>query len=306
MTGQDDRNTVTLEDGRLLEYRVFSTPDVPPSAPTILFFHGSPGSSPEGEAFSTSNIIKHQARLISISRPGYGTSTIRLESTILGWAKDVLAVADHLGIEQFSIAAFSGGGPFALACLASIPQQRLLRTAIVSGMWPGQLGKNETLAITRIIHWASVTPILSTILPYLLELAVGRSARNKQKAAAFEARFVNDVGARHPREAQCLENAEVRHAFVESTRDAFRGGCHGWAMEARLLNSEWNIPMRELDGTRLHVWHGAEDENIPCRLAVQAANSIKGCELHVVDGEAHVSLLASCADQILDRLLSPA
>jgi pimeloyl-ACP methyl ester carboxylesterase len=46
--------------------------------------------------------------------------------------KDILALADYLNIERFSVLAYSLGGPYGLACAFSIPE-RLTKVGIVSG-----------------------------------------------------------------------------------------------------------------------------------------------------------------------------
>ena len=47
-----------------------------------------------------------------------GHRTVRPQPgrSLLDWPRDVAELADHLGIERFSIVAWSGGGPYGLAC----------------------------------------------------------------------------------------------------------------------------------------------------------------------------------------------
>ena len=47
--------------------------------------------------------------------------------------KDVVALANALGLERFAILGGSGGGPYAAACAAKIPE-RLRAAVIVSGV----------------------------------------------------------------------------------------------------------------------------------------------------------------------------
>lgn len=142
------------------------------------------------------------------------------------------------------------------------------------------------------------------MLPHIVEFFIAREARDPQKAEQFEKRFVKDVGARHPKEAQSLEKVDVRKAAVESCRESFRQGANGWACEAKLINSDWEIPIEETDGTRLDLWHGRQDKNVSHEMAEAMGKSLKGCRLHLLDDEAHISLLVNYADQILDTLLT--
>ncbi|KAK4498133.1 hypothetical protein PRZ48_010789 [Zasmidium cellare] len=302
MSQKEALSTVTLKDGRRLGYSTLSGPDVEQNAPTILYFHGWPGAHPEGGMLKKS-VIKRQVRLLTLSRPGFGESSFKADRTHLGWVEDVLEFVDQIGVQQFYILGFSGGSPYTLACLASIPKDRLLRAAIVSGAYPGCLNSKDTIFINKAVNIAVRTPILSSVLPHIVEFAVAREARDPKKAKQFEDRFVKDVGSRHPKEAQSLEDPDVRRGAVESCRESFKQGAYGWSCEAKLLNQDWGIPIEKIDGTRLDVWHGGQDKNVPHRMAQDMSETLPGCRLHLLDEEAHISLLVNYADQILDALL---
>ena len=100
----------------------------------MLYFHGFPGSRLEAE-FADSIASDTGTRLIAVDRPGMGMSDYLPSRTILGWADDVLALADHLGIGQFSVVGVSGGAPYALVCAFKLPD-RIPSAAIVSGVGP--------------------------------------------------------------------------------------------------------------------------------------------------------------------------
>jgi pimeloyl-ACP methyl ester carboxylesterase len=88
-----------------------------PAATAVLWCHGGPGSRVE-PAHLRSRAKAAGLRLIGIDRPGYGLSSVQPGRTIGGWVPDALAVADHLGIEQFVTAGTSTGGAYALALAA--------------------------------------------------------------------------------------------------------------------------------------------------------------------------------------------
>jgi pimeloyl-ACP methyl ester carboxylesterase len=64
---------------------------------------------------------KKGIRLISYDRPGYGGSTARPGHTVASGAEDVRAIAKALGHDRLGIWGQSGGGPYALACAALLP-----------------------------------------------------------------------------------------------------------------------------------------------------------------------------------------
>lgn len=112
--------TIELPDGRTLGYADFA-PDAPHA---VLWCHGGPGSRLEpkiaGEASGALGL-----RIIGIDRPGYGLSTPRPGRSIEACVPDIIAVADHLGIDQFHIVGVSTGGAYALAT-AAIESSRVL------------------------------------------------------------------------------------------------------------------------------------------------------------------------------------
>ncbi len=95
----------------------------------VVFLHGTPGSrlfAPDPSA---------AARVISFDRPGYGQSTPLPIPSLSAVAEIVARIADDRGLERFGVVGFSGGGPFALACGAFLPD-RVSRVAAVSASGP--------------------------------------------------------------------------------------------------------------------------------------------------------------------------
>ena len=78
------------------------------AAPPLLLVHGAPGSRllcPDEDATAVAGV-----RLLTLDRPGYGGSNARPDPSLLGWADDVQALADRLGLERFAVVGFSAGG----------------------------------------------------------------------------------------------------------------------------------------------------------------------------------------------------
>lgn len=93
-------------------------------ATAVLWCHGGPGSRLE-PAHLTAEADRAGLRLVGVDRPGYGLSTPDPGRTIAGWVPEALAVADHLGIEQFATVGVSTGGAYALALAALAPDRVL-------------------------------------------------------------------------------------------------------------------------------------------------------------------------------------
>ena len=101
---------VKLRDGRELSYAEYGAPSGTP----VLYFHGIPGSRLDPELFAERSCKRHPCR--SSDRPGSGRSSPRRRWSLLDWVRDVVELADTLGIERFAVLGYSCGGKYTAAC----------------------------------------------------------------------------------------------------------------------------------------------------------------------------------------------
>lgn len=123
----------TLPDGRTLAYAEYGDSDGIP----VVFHHGTPGSRLLA-ALLDAEASEVGVRLIAPDRPGFGRSDPDSDRRISDWPRDVSALVDDLSVGQFGSIGFSGGGPFALACVQTCPQAGSL--GLVSALVPGADG----------------------------------------------------------------------------------------------------------------------------------------------------------------------
>ena len=69
-------------------------------------------------------------RLISIDRAGYGNAPAEPDRSLRSVAESTAALMDELGVDRFAVIGVSGGGPYALACGAFLPERVV---AVISG-----------------------------------------------------------------------------------------------------------------------------------------------------------------------------
>lgn len=94
-----------------------------PSGRPILHFHGWPSSRLE-ELAPEPLLEQFNLCCYSLDRPGYGHSCFHpAHHTFSTWAARVAAWADSQGLSSFHVSGFSGGGPFARAVAALLPQR---------------------------------------------------------------------------------------------------------------------------------------------------------------------------------------
>jgi pimeloyl-ACP methyl ester carboxylesterase len=106
-----------LSDGRTLH--VYDTGPGEGGRLPVVWHHGTPnlGAPPE-PLFAAADRLG--LRWVSFDRPGYGGSTVAPGRTVSSVAGDVAAVADALGIDEFAVMGYSGGGTYALGCAATL------------------------------------------------------------------------------------------------------------------------------------------------------------------------------------------
>ncbi|MCX8152929.1 MAG: alpha/beta hydrolase, partial [Candidatus Bathyarchaeota archaeon] len=120
LTGQ----TLTLPDGRQLGYLTLG------KGHPIIYFHGT--ASSRLEILLLKEIAsKEKLQIIGVDRPGYGLSTFKPIKSLRDFNSDINFLADYLGLNQFGILGWSGGGVFALAYLSLFPE-RVTRTVVAS------------------------------------------------------------------------------------------------------------------------------------------------------------------------------
>lgn len=111
--------TLTLPDGRQLDYQVSGAPDGFP----FVNFHGTPGAYNVGLGLGEA-CEKKGIKLISFSRPGYGGSSRRRGRKVVDVVDDVEALLKHLAVEKCAVMGRSGGGGYILHTRKS-PRERI-------------------------------------------------------------------------------------------------------------------------------------------------------------------------------------
>jgi pimeloyl-ACP methyl ester carboxylesterase len=282
--------TLILKDGRTLAYAEYGDPHGKP----VFFFHGMPGS----RFFRPPDEITRKAgvRLITADRPGYGLSSFQPRRTILDWPKDIVQLADQLGVREFAVAGHSAGGPFVAACAYALPE-RVTAAAPLSGAGPADapgiavgMAATNRLGVTigRYVPWAIWQPLVWVFY--------------HRRAADPAADCQRGSGIRPPADDEQFRDPLVFETCIHSEVEAFRPGLRGLAWEARLLTRPWGF---QLEGIRVpyHLWHGTQDDQATLAMARYIAGRIPGSQLSICENEAHL-LLFPHWEEILTQLVS--
>jgi pimeloyl-ACP methyl ester carboxylesterase len=271
--------TLPLADGRTLGYAEFGDPNGKP----LMFFHGGGGSRLLGELCHKA-ALRQGLRVIAPDRPGMGLSDPQPRRRLLDWPKDVIQLADSLGVRRFATMGFSAGAPHALACAAATPD-RLSATIVVGCPVPGAATSGVPL-MNRIMLLASGWS------GRFFANAMSELVRDPVKSARKSAGWFT------PADQRVYADPEVARIVYEATREGIRGGTGGVALDVKLSFSRWGFDLREVRN-RVYLWHGEDDRMAPVAFGRYAAARLPDCVPTFCPGEGHMSILVNRMEEIL-------
>jgi pimeloyl-ACP methyl ester carboxylesterase len=275
-----------LADGRMLACLELGDPAGPP----VLYFHGYPGSRLEARVAAPA-AARLGLRLLAVDRPGFGQSTFQTGRSIGAWAADVAALADGLGLQRFAIVGVSGGGPYALACAALLPD-RLSRVALVCPLGPLDVadGKTGMLPQDRIMLAlaAHVAPLARGVVHLLAHWM-------RQDADRYLGFMM--AGMVSP-DRDLFADPGYRAIMLASTAEALKQGGRGAAWELTLIARPWDFRLQDVR-MPVSLWQGLVDQILPAPMARRLAAALPACSPHYLPGEGHLSLVVHHIGEVL-------
>jgi pimeloyl-ACP methyl ester carboxylesterase len=208
-----------LPDGHNIAYAEWGEPNGFP----CLLFHGSPGSRLFGKSLDGPAKRAH-LRLIAPDRPGFGRSDPVASYTIVGVAKDSLALMHALTSGHFAVAGVSGGAPYTYAA-ALLDPERTTVAAIISGLAPiakdEPAGRNSKL-VTAIRSDSERTLRMLRLQGRVLRRVIRIISRLPR---AFRTPF-NRAYAKHlpPADKAIMANSELAEHAMEDLAESLRQG----------------------------------------------------------------------------------
>jgi pimeloyl-ACP methyl ester carboxylesterase len=259
----------------------------PEGAPVVVF-HGAPACG-AGFAWADEPARTPGLRLVAPDRPGVGRSSPAPAWRVADHPALVAELADALGIGTFAVWGYSGGGPYAAACAALLPE-RVTAAVVSAGM--GQIGvwadvDDFEATDRRLLRWSTRHPTLARAA---LSMA-GRLARWRPATAlkSFEGELSDD-DRRVLAEARD-DPAEAMSLFTE----AFTVGARGVVADYAALAQPWGVDVEDI-GVPTTVWHGAEDTMVPLRHGEELAERVPGADLVVWPEAGHLGTVAHVED----------
>jgi pimeloyl-ACP methyl ester carboxylesterase len=270
---------LALPGGRRLAYAQFGQADGKP----VLYFHGSPGSRLEGLIFDA-ECKQRGLRLVAVDRPGMGASDFTGGHTWGELAADTAALADHLGIDTFSVVGYSGGGTMAQACAYALPER--VERAILIGSWAPVYAEPALFAMLAPLdrffyNVGKRIPALFN-LPFAMFLI---SARYMSPEAFFNS--IKSSMSEADREA--IQDPAMAQLLHQDMVEAFAQGVRGPGYDALIQYRDWGFAIEEI-GVPVHILHGTEDKFAPYCFAEYLQAHIQGASLHTYPGDGHFAI----------------
>jgi len=267
--------TITTAEGRRIAYCEYGDPAGRP----VIVAHGTPGSRyqarPVGAAGRAAGI-----RFIAPDRPGYGQTDERApgaDRDFADWAGDVTELADHLGLERFSMVGISGGGGYALAAAARL-RPRVERVVLASAILPGaprSALRGRMRLVTLLYAACRRTPGIARAM--FAGTGVFRSARRANLDAWPDA------------DRAILADARLVAAATDDAVEGMRAGPHAAVRDLARYGRLPALPLEEIT-VPVVLLHGTDDATVPIGVARWADARLPESRVQPVAGAGHLFL----------------
>jgi len=242
------KQTLTYKNGLRLSYAEYGDRNGHP----ILVQHGLIASIDDYDLFD--RLIQVRARLICISRPGYGESSPYVMNSFAEWADIVALLIQELGISQFDVLGMSSGAPYSYSIGYRFPDRvgnififsgiPALYDDVVLSYWPYEIARNKSMTDMEIL--------------------------------AHELFFSN------------LTEDDLKRNDI---RDSLMNNAFGVAQDLKLRSMDWGFLLSDVK-EKVFMRHSKSDEAVPFNTAIRTSKLLPTCQLELVETGPHFSIEA--------------
>ena len=284
---------IETPDGRVLRTEEAGDPKGRP----VLVFHGTPGDG--------SHYAEHVAdakakgiRLISYDRPGYGGSTAKPGRSVADAEPDIRAIAGAYGLERFAVWGVSGGGPYALASAALLPDLVVAAASLASPAPYEAEGLDYFTGMGK-DNFDDIKLTLEDEPAARAKAVTDREMMLKLKPEQVVkalASLMSEVDA-------AASTPEMTVYQVGSMQAGLAPGDEGWWDDGIAQLRPWGFAVESIV-VPFQLWHGRHDRFVPFQHGEWLAARIPGVEAHLTDVDGHITLLRHRVPEVHAWLLS--
>lgn len=263
-----------LADGRLIAYLEGGDPYGYP----VFGLHGTPGCR-LARWFDDGIYARAGVRYITTDRAGFGRSSRNKGRAVADEAGDILAVADSLGVEHFSVVGGSGGGPHSLACGALLTN-RVERVACQSSIAPlndGGMNRKEWVKGMAQEHadeisWAEAGELTLTRQIEIEQHKMTTLITSDPSMLLGEGMSKGDQ--------EFLSHPDVTKVFNDVISEQVVQGIGGWVDDIIAFTKPWGFDPSNISVPVL-ITHGAEDMSAPLAHGMWLADHIPNAKIQI-------------------------
>ena len=270
----------------------------PPGGRAVVWLHGTPGARRQIPHEARRYAEREGVRIVGIDRPGIGSSTPHLYSSIVHWADDLEVLAQRLDLDPLVVIGLSGGGPYALAAAHALPH-RVRAVGVLGGVAPtvgvDAIGggvvaaarlASPVLKAARVPLGIGLTGALRLIRPVAMP-AIGVYGRLSP-----------------PGDRALLARPEFKAMFIDDLLNGSRKQLSAPLADVILFSKHWGF---ELADVKVPVvwWHVDADHIVPFEHGAHAVARLPEAELRTLPGESHLGGLG-VGEEVLATLLDRA
>jgi pimeloyl-ACP methyl ester carboxylesterase len=287
---------VRVPDGRSLDVWVDEAPGAESLTP-LVFHSGTPAAGYGYDVFAA-QARERGLRMVSWSRPGYGSSTRLPGRRVTHVVADTVAVLEHLGLDRAYVAGHSGGGPHALACAALLPE-RVLGTALIAGVAPFEakgLDFLDGMGQENLEEFAAAVAGEAALAAFLAPIREQILGLTGPDVAAMFGDLVDEVD-------RGAITGEYAAWLADQMREGQRESSAGWLDDDISFTRPWGFDISAIE-SRVHVWQGGHDRMVPFAHGQWLAAHLRNPCIHLLPEHGHMSLAVAGLPMILDSLVA--
>jgi pimeloyl-ACP methyl ester carboxylesterase len=283
---------VAGRDGRRLSFAEYGSH----TGPAIVWMHGTPGARRQIPLDARAYAEEHALRIIGIDRPGIGSSTSYLYPDLLDWTRDLALLLDALGIEEVRVIGLSGGGPYALAAGAGLPE-RVRGVGVLGGVAPTRGADAAAGGLVQLaVRFAPLLAAGRVPLGVALTTAI-RTVRPLAGAGLDLYAMVQPVGDKN-----LLARPEFKAMFLDDLLNGSRFQTSAPLADLVLFTRDWGFDLADVR-VPVRWWHGDADHIVPFRHGQHVVDRLPDATMSLIDGESHLGGLGIAA-AVLSELMS--
>jgi pimeloyl-ACP methyl ester carboxylesterase len=285
-------NQLKLSDRRLLDVYISGPDDGVP----LVYHHGTPGACLPLRAFERAAHARG-LRLVTTSRPGYGTSTRQPDRRVVDVVADTAALLHSLGSQRCLVAGWSGGGPHALACAARL--EGVAGVLVISGVAPNEaagLDWMHGMGEENVVEFGAALQGEEVLRAYL-------EAQFEELRTVSPEGIISSLNSLLPPVDKAVITDEFGEDLANQIHEALRVSVDGWLDDDLAFTKPWGFDLSEIGVTTM-IWQGEVDLMVPFTHGQWLTANVPGARGHLQSGEGHLSVGLGALEQMLDELVS--